>query len=270
MVDLTHDHSNSLLPSTAIASATVPASNIHVKMDTSLAESSVDVPLLNEADHKAILAKRMIGEGQKGSKVEAICKYIKYMHRSDYHSTASQNGIIVFLFLAVTYSFFLFCSFLSRDPTVKVLVFSQYHRMLDMVRSSLTANGLTAIHLSGTPQQRARQIDRFQTDPTLTVFLLSLRTDNSGLTLVDARAVFLMEPSLNPSIEAQAINRIHRIGQKRETQVFKFIMRNSVEQAIDELTIQQVGDSQQSNRNDIIPTGAEALERKGKEVRLIH
>jgi E3 ubiquitin-protein ligase SHPRH len=108
--------------------------------------------------------------------------------------------------------------------------------MLGMVASALSANGIDNLHLEGSPMQRAKQISRFQTSPNLTVFLLSLRNDNSGLTLVSATAVFLMEPSLNRAVEAQAISRIHRIGQTRETHVYKFLMRNSVEQHIDTMT----------------------------------
>lgn len=154
-----------------------PLSGVPSSAGDSSSSSSSSLSLPPLAD---VLRTRIVGEGVVGSKIEAICKYIKYLHRA--------------------------------DPTVKVLVFSQYHRMLDMVGSALKSNEIHSLHLSGTPLQRARQIDRFQTDPTITAFLMSLRTDNSGLTLVDARAVFLMEPSLNPAIEAQAINRVHRMS----------------------------------------------------------
>jgi SNF2 family DNA or RNA helicase len=123
-----------------------------------------------------------------------------------------------------------------RDKLAKVLVFSQYHRMLELVSRALSENKVSHLHLNGSSAKtRAKQIDKFQNDPNCTVFLLSLRTNNSGLTLVSATCVFLMEPSLNPSQEAQAINRIFRIGQTRETHVFKFMMKNSVEQTIEEM-----------------------------------
>ena len=138
--------------------------------------------------------------------------------------------------------------------------------MLAMVETALFHNNIHSLHLAGTPLQRAKQIDRFQTDEKYTVFLMSLRTDNSGLTLITATAAFLMEPSLNPSIEAQAISRIHRIGQRHETQVFKFVMRNSVEQAIDEM-MSAAADRDGGDHGAPVQTGGAALTQQSKEVR---
>jgi E3 ubiquitin-protein ligase SHPRH len=61
---------------------------------------------------------------------------------------------------------------------------------------------------------------------------MSLKTDSSGLTLVAATHVFLLEPSLNPAVEAQAVNRVHRLGQDRPTCVHRLVVRNSVEESI--------------------------------------
>jgi hypothetical protein len=111
--------------------------------------------------------------------------------------------------------------------------------MLELISRSLAANQIPFILLSGNVRDRAKQIQAFQSDASQKVFLLSLRTDNSGLTLVNAQHVFLAEPSLNLAVEAQAINRVHRIGQTRRTFVHKFVMRNSIEQKIVETQAQQ-------------------------------
>jgi E3 ubiquitin-protein ligase SHPRH len=209
----------------AVSSSTVPATAGASSAAGDAADGPTLMPTLEEIQRQTI-----VGEGRHGSKVETICKYIKHLHRA--------------------------------NTAVKVLVFSQYHRMLEMVGHALAQNNITSLHLSGTPLQRAKQIDRFQSDSSCTAFLMSLRNDNSGLTLVSATAVFLMEPSLNPSIEAQAVNRIHRIGQTRETHVFKFLMRRSVEQAIDELTTHD----QRQESDAPVQTGGEALIHQSKEV----
>lgn len=103
--------------------------------------------------------------------------------------------------------------------------------MLDMLEPALKRNNISFLHVE--TKNCAKHIEKFQSDPNVTVLLLSLQNDNSGLTLVSATNVFLMEPSLNPNVEAQAINRINRIGQKRETFVYKFIMNKSIEERID-------------------------------------
>ena len=185
------DVSSSTVPASAAAAAAAAAAVASSSGAAAAATTpSSRAPLAHMPSLEDIRNVNIIGEGQHGSKIETICRYIKHMH--------------------------------SVDPSVKVLVFSQYHRMLEFVGTALFHNNIHSLHLAGTPLQRAKQIDQFQTDPKYTVFLMSLRTDNSGLTLVNATAVFLIEPSLNPSVEAQAVNRVHRIGQTSETVVFKF------------------------------------------------
>ena len=142
------------------------------------------------------------GENQYGTKVESIVKYIKYL--------------------------------LKRDPSTKCLVFTQFNKMLDWVSTALQHNSISHIHLKGSTRARAKLIDEFQNDSTSSVMLMSLRADNSGLTLCNATHVFLLEPSLNRSIELQAINRVHRIGQTRNAYVHKFIMNDSIEQKIEQ------------------------------------
>jgi len=118
----------------------------------------------------------------------------------------------------------------TREPDAKSLVFSQFDAMLDVLARALQRNTVPFVHLKGDKHQRARKLARFSSDPAASVLLLSLRTDNAGMTLVAATHVFLTEPSVNAAIEEQAINRVFRIGQTRRTFVHKFVMKNSVEE----------------------------------------
>ena len=120
----------------------------------------------------------------------------------------------------------------QHHPRVKSLVYSAFPRMLDLFKKILNTNGVDVVQLKGNMQKSATQIQSFHSQPNHNVLLLSLRKDNSGLTLVSAQCVFIVEPSLNASVHAQAINRVHRIGQTKPSYVFTFVMRRSVEETI--------------------------------------
>eukprot|EP00478_Filoreta_tenera_P002447 GABV01002533.1.p3 GENE.GABV01002533.1~~GABV01002533.1.p3 ORF type:complete len:106 (-),score=21.74 GABV01002533.1:120-437(-) len=96
--------------------------------------------------------------------------------------------------------------------------------MLDYVHEALEANNIKslAVRRVASSKKRGSVIDAFKKDESVSVLLLSAATDASGLTLVAAQRVFLLEPSLNPAVEAQAVNRVHRIGQTRPCFVHRF------------------------------------------------
>lgn len=111
--------------------------------------------------------------------------------------------------------------------------------MLEFVAKALTDNSISFVLLKGSSRHRGKFVSEFQSDKSIKVLLMSLRTDASGLTLTQATHVFLLEPSLNPAIEDQAVNRVHRIGQTCETYVHRFYMKNSVEEKILEMQRQK-------------------------------
>jgi SNF2 family DNA or RNA helicase len=84
-------------------------------------------------------------------------------------------------------------------------------------------------------KERTRIVHAFQTDPTVQIFIVSLKTAGVGLNLVAANKVFLMDPWWNPGVEDQAIERVHRIGQKRDVEVVRFVMDKSIEMRMVEL-----------------------------------
>lgn len=119
----------------------------------------------------------------------------------------------------------------------KVLVFSQFVKHLDLVREYLKHNKIDFAYLDGSSTDRKEQVERFNKDQKLKVFLISIKAGGLGLNLTEADYVFILDPWWNPAVEAQAIDRAHRIGQKKKVFTYKFITRNSVEEKI--LMLQQ-------------------------------
>jgi SNF2 family DNA or RNA helicase len=117
----------------------------------------------------------------------------------------------------------------------KTLVFSQFVKHLEYVANELDAMGIKYLYLDGSTKNRMDLVDRFQTSDTETIFLISLKAGGVGLNLTAAENVFILDPWWNPAIEAQAIDRAHRIGQKKTVFSYKFISQNTIEEKILEL-----------------------------------
>jgi SNF2 family DNA or RNA helicase len=117
----------------------------------------------------------------------------------------------------------------------KVLVFSQFTSFLAIVRERLDQAKLTYEYLDGRTRNRAAKVERFQTDPDCPIFLVSLKAGGLGLNLTAAEYVYLLDPWWNPAVEAQAIDRSHRIGQTQHVFAYRLICRGTVEEKILEL-----------------------------------
>ncbi len=117
----------------------------------------------------------------------------------------------------------------------KVLVFSQFTSFLAIVRDRLEQEGLTYEYLDGRTRNRAERVEHFQNDPSVGVFLISLKAGGLGLNLTAAEYVYLLDPWWNPAVEAQAIDRSHRIGQTQHVFAYRLICRDTVEEKILEL-----------------------------------
>jgi SNF2 family DNA or RNA helicase len=117
----------------------------------------------------------------------------------------------------------------------KALVFSQFTSMLAMVRKKLDDRKIVYEYLDGQTRHRRQHVQRFQTDPKCPLFLISLKAGGLGLNLTAAEYVFILDPWWNPAVEAQAIDRIHRIGQTRHVFAYRLICEDTVEQRIVEL-----------------------------------
>ena len=114
----------------------------------------------------------------------------------------------------------------------KILIFSQFVKHLKEVEKHLITNGIKYSYLDGTTKDRDKQVESFQNNKEIRVFLISLKAGGLGLNLTQADYVFLLDPWWNPAIEAQAIDRAHRIGQKNKVFTYRFITKNTVEEKI--------------------------------------
>ncbi|MBI4598769.1 hypothetical protein HY734_01065 [Candidatus Uhrbacteria bacterium] len=114
----------------------------------------------------------------------------------------------------------------------KILLFSQFTSMLDIIREALDREKIGHVTIEGKTRNRPAAIEKFENDPTIPVFLLSLRAGGTGLTLTAADTVILFDPWWNPMTERQAMDRAHRIGQTKVVNVYKMVTKESVEEKI--------------------------------------
>jgi SNF2 family DNA or RNA helicase len=119
----------------------------------------------------------------------------------------------------------------------KALVFSQFTSFLALVRAALEAEGLAYEYLDGSTKDRQARVERFQSDAACPVFLISLKAGGHGLNLTAADYVYLLDPWWNPAVEAQAIDRAHRIGRTRTVVATRLVARDTIEEKI--LTLQE-------------------------------
>jgi superfamily II DNA or RNA helicase len=99
-------------------------------------------------------------------------------------------------------------------------------------------------------KKRAKALSEFQNDPPTTIFLLSMRAGAVGINLTQANRIFLMEPCFNPALEAQAVGRVHRLGQKRSVEIIRLLMKDSVDSRIVEMLEKKHGKLDGSEAND--------------------
>jgi SNF2 family DNA or RNA helicase len=146
----------------------------------------------------------------------------------------------------------------------KLLVFSQFTEMLQIIKEEFTEAGISHCYLDGsTPlNQRREQVTKFQEDDSVKAFLISLKAGGVGLNLTVADYVYLVDPWWNPAAEQQAIDRAHRIGQTRKVFAYKMICKDTVEEKIlrlqekkkmlaDELIHEDAGFVKNLSRDDI-------------------
>jgi SNF2 family DNA or RNA helicase len=122
-----------------------------------------------------------------------------------------------------------------REEDHKALVFSQFTSLLAILRGHLDAAGWRYEYLDGATRDRQARVEAFQNDPDCGLFLISLKAGGLGLNLTAAEYVFLLDPWWNPAVEAQAVDRAHRIGQTRPVFAYRLIARDTVEEKVLEL-----------------------------------
>jgi len=120
----------------------------------------------------------------------------------------------------------------DEDATSKTLIFTQFNSTIEWLKPKLEQAGFSYRTLSGSMSRSARTkaLADFQNDPPTTVFILSVRSGAVGINLTQANKVILLEPCFNNALEAQAIGRVHRMGQTRTVVIYRFFMAGSIEE----------------------------------------
>ncbi|KAI2794698.1 hypothetical protein POX_a01299 [Penicillium oxalicum] len=158
---------------------------------------------------------------------------------------------------------------LIGEPPIKSVVFSLWTSHLDLIEIALKHNGFHGFtRIDGTMSLKARSkaLDAFAKDDSVTILLATIGAGGVGLNLTSASRVFVMEPHYNPAAVAQAVDRVHRLGQHREVVIMQFIMKNSIEEKILELAQKKQKLADMSMNRGKLDKG-EAREQRMREYR---
>ena len=144
----------------------------------------------------------------------------------------------------------------------KILVFSQFVKMLRIIEEKIKVAGIPYEYLDGksSTQQRQKSVSHFQEDNDCRVFLISLKAGGTGLNLMAADYVYLVDPWWNPAVENQAIDRCYRIGQDKKVIAYRMISKNSVEEKI--MALQS---KKKALASDLIQTDEHVLKQLDKQ-----
>ncbi|GAA4331263.1 hypothetical protein GCM10023149_36980 [Mucilaginibacter gynuensis] len=146
-----------------------------------------------------------------------------------------------------------------RAPHHKILVFSQFVAMLDLVRKELRSRAIRHAYLTGSTRNREEVVNDFQTNPDTRVFLISLKAGGTGLNLTAADYVYLVDPWWNPAVENQAIDRCYRIGQHKNVVAVRLICPDTIEDKV-----QKLQESKKELINGLIRSGSFNLQNLSK------
>lgn len=142
----------------------------------------------------------------------------------------------------------------------KILIFSQFVTMLDLIKHQLDTREVKYEYLTGKTKDRAERVKQFQEDDETRVFLISMKAGGTGLNLTEADYVFIVDPWWNPAVENQAIDRCYRIGQKKNVMAIRLICPDTIEQKI-----MQLQENKKELIDDLIKVDAHALKSLSKE-----
>ena len=121
------------------------------------------------------------------------------------------------------------------DEGHRILLFSQFVDMLDLIKGWLEREGIPYEYLTGKTKDRQGAVERFNSTPSIPIFLISLKAGGTGLNLTGADYVIHYDPWWNPAVEDQATDRAYRIGQTKKVFVYRLITKNTVEEKIQKI-----------------------------------
>lgn len=157
------------------------------------------------------------------------------------------------------------------EPPIKSVVFSGWTVHLDLIQLALEENDIVYTRLDGRMSRTARggALDAFRNDPSIHVILVSIMAGGLGLNLTTANKVYVMEPQYNPAAEAQAVDRVHRLGQKRPVETTRYIINNSFEEKMLELQDKKMKLASLSMDSEVRKTldKAEAARKRLEDIR---
>jgi SNF2 family DNA or RNA helicase len=148
----------------------------------------------------------------------------------------------------------------NKSPNHKILVFSQFVSMLDLIKKELETKNIAYEYLTGQTKNREARVNSFQNNAAIRVFLISLKAGGVGLNLTEADYIYLVDPWWNPAVENQAIDRSYRIGQKKNVIAVRLITPCTLEEKI-----QQLQSSKTDLVNDLIKTDSSILKSISKD-----
>jgi len=145
----------------------------------------------------------------------------------------------------------------KEKPNEKILIFSMYKDNLQQIVSALSKNKLQYRTLRGdmSMQKRTRELEAFIKERNCPIFVLSVRSGAVGITLTAASHIYMMQPLLNPAMYQQAINRVHRLGQKRQVYIKNLVIKNTVEEKVQKVAKSILEGSKDSLDNGSVQFG---------------
>ncbi|MES2691582.1 MAG: DEAD/DEAH box helicase, partial [Bacteroidota bacterium] len=147
----------------------------------------------------------------------------------------------------------------NKAPHHKILIFSQFVGMLDLIRKQLDTKDISYEYLTGQTRNRSSKVESFQNNNEVRVFLISLKAGGTGLNLTEADYVYLVDPWWNPAVENQAIDRSYRIGQKKNVVAVRLICPDTIEDKM--MKLQQ---TKKELASDLIKTDASVFKSLSK------
>ena len=154
---------------------------------------------------------------------------------------------------------------MQDDPENKFIIFSQWEDVLDIAEKAFNENNISNVRL-GSGKKLASSLNRFKHDPFVNALLLPIKKGANGLNLIEATHVILIDSIVSKAVESQAIGRIHRIGQKKETMVHRFIVEDTIEEKIDALQKSKSETDLSSQKRRNLKTDARLT---GEELRIL-
>ena len=137
---------------------------------------------------------------------------------------------------------------LDKNPENKMLIFSKWEDVLDITEKAFVENDISNVRL-GTGKKLHITLSKFKNDPYVSCLFLPLKSGANGLNLIEATHVLLIDPIISKSVEAQAVGRVHRIGQTKETFIHRFIVEDTIEERIDTLQKRKMVSNQRRANN---------------------